>query len=135
MALENTEFFQTNPGVGSGLRAFPDSVQPKEFGTDSNENTLARLTPVAYNTSTNEWVVFANGGANGTGEIQGFVWPDEIKLDNTNEVLGNVMLSGRIHRDDIPVVSGFTQQNLDDALAGGDIRDKGFIVEGLANFR
>lgn len=132
MAYSANQQFQSANGKGSGLRAFPDSVQPKTFASGSG--TLAALTPVAFNTSTSKWVIYASGGANGTGTISGFVWPDAVVLDGSNEVLGNVMLGGRIHLDDIPIVSGYTLAQLKASLIS-DARSRGFIIEGLADFR
>jgi hypothetical protein len=132
MAYADRELFQDLPGKGSTLRFFPSSVQPKTFASGSG--TIARGTALAYNTSTNKWVVFTNGGANGTGTLQGFLWPDDITLDGAGEVLGNVMLGGRVHIDDIPIVAGYNLAQLKTALQTG-AREKGFIVEGLENFR
>lgn len=135
MAYTANEQFQSANGKGSALRCFPGydgSIQPKTFASGSG--TLAALTPVAFNTSTSKWVPYASGGANGTGTISGFVWPDAVVLDGTNDVLGNVILGGRIHLDDIPIISGYTLAQLKTSLLS-DARSRGFIIEGLANFR
>lgn len=131
MALNPNELF-SSASEAAKLRVEPITIQPKKFASGSG--TLAALTPVAYNTSTNMWVVWTNGGANGTGTISGFVWPDAVVLDSDEEVLGNILLEGKIHHDDIPVPSGETQNNLDAALRSGP-RALGLIVQGLTQVR
>ena len=137
MAFTANEGFQSNAGKGSALRCVPTSNQPKTFASGSG--TLAALTAVAFNTSTDQWVVWDADGTNGTNIIKGFVWPDEVVLDAGGEVLGQVVLGGRIHYDDIPIVSGsYNQTELQDALRGdaaSDVRSLGFIIEGLSEFR
>lgn len=235
MALNANSLRSTATGLGSGLRAFPTSVQAKKFAAGSG--TLAKLTPVTFNDATRDFsawsggtsevnvitaaataasdgtfdltingilvadldhdisttdlkaaivaagvctaddltVTEAGGGLdanNGTctitwaGEmaeqdidisldatgltgdahvlstsqagsatrIDGFVWPDAITLDSDEEVLGNVMLGGRVHVADIPVISGYTEGALKAALRDKQVRDSGFIIEGLDGF-
>lgn len=236
MALNANSLRSTATGLGSGLRAYATSVQPKKFAAGSG--TLAKLTPVTFNDATHTWqlwsggtsevnvitaastaatdgtfdltingttvadldhdisvidlkaaivaagvcsaddVVVAEAGGgldanNGTctltwaGEmaeqdvditldatgltgnphvlstsqagsatrIDGFVWPDAIALDSDEEVLGQVMLTGRIHIDDIPVVSAsYTAGALAAACRDKQVRDSGFIIEGLEGF-
>ena len=131
MAQNANQQFRSDVGAGSGIRIFPESVQPKSFAAGSG--TLARGTPVTYNTSTNFWSVFQNGGANGTGTIQGFV-ADDITLNASDEVTGNVMLTGRIHLSDIPIVSGYNLAQLRTAIVASLVRSKGIIVEGMVGF-
>ena len=113
---------------GKRLRVQPTVVQPKTFAAGSG--TLAPLTPIAYNTSTNKWVVWTSGGANGTGTIRGFVGLDAVVLDAANEVLGNVILGGIIHYEDIVLPSGESAGNLKTALTG-TVRQLGFTIQGL----
>lgn len=131
MALNPNEQFASN-SVNAKLRVEAHTIQPKKFGSGSG--TLAVLTPIAFNTSTNVWVVWTNGGANGTGTISGFVWSDDVVLDSDEEVLGNVLLEGKIHYDDIVLPGGELEADLQTALRSG-LRDKGIIVQGLTQFR
>lgn len=131
MALNPNEQFASN-SVDAKLRVEAHTIQPKKFGSGSG--TLAVLTPIAFNTSTNVWVVWTNGGANGTGTIGGFVWSDDVVLDSDEEVLGNVLLEGKIHYDDIVLPGGELEADLQTALRSG-LRDKGIIVQGLTQFR
>lgn len=131
MALTTNELFQSNAGRGSQERVEVTSVQPKKFATGSS--TLARLTMVAFNTSTNLWVPWTNAGANDTGVAKGMVWPDEIVLDSSDEVLGQVMLRGKVHRDDVPLNSE-SQSNVDVELQTG-MRELGIDVQGIERIR
>ena len=127
MALNPNELRTTAPGIGSGLRVYSTSTQPKTFAQGSG--TLAKATPVAKHTTTGHWHVWDNGGANGLNVIGGFVWSDDIALDSDEEVIGNVMMSGRIHYGDIVLPAGEMESDLKTALSAA--REKGFIIEGL----
>lgn len=235
MAYATNELFQSGAGVGSGLRAFPDVVQPKTYATGSI--TLAKLSPTTFDTSLQKWILWAGGisqvnvitaasttatdgtftitvngittavidhdanaaaidaalvaagigvtadfavvdaggglaANNGTATItfaaqlgeqamvvsadfalitgnvhvlststtgvsnpvDGLVWPDAIVLDSSDDILGQTMLAGRVHVDDIPITSGRTLGSLKAALREGRARDAGFVVEGLDAF-
>lgn len=67
-------------------------------------------------------------------DIAGFVWPDPVTLDSDEEVIGNVLMSGTIHFDDIPIVSGYTSNQLKEALRNGGVRQLGFMIQGLSGF-
>lgn len=71
--------------------------------------------------------------AYGTSVIAGFLWPDEVVLA-TGEVLGQVMLAGEIHYDDIPLPSGETEADLKAALRSGP-RALGIYIQGLTEVR
>lgn len=123
MAYDPNELLREVSGVGSGLRAMSTSTQAKTFATDAGNLLLPRLTPVKI--VAGEWSKWLDADVN---TIAGFVWSDEVQTDATDEVLGNVMMAGRIHHDDIPL-GGQTQSILDTALNAA--RDKGFIIEGM----
>lgn len=94
--------------------------------------TLPKGTVVSYNTSTDLWVEWATGGANGTGLVKGIVLDDKtdpLILQVTDTVVGVVMLAGEAHRDDL-VSGGGTSAQLDAALQS-DARSVGIIVRGL----
>lgn len=116
----------------SGLRCFATHIHPKTFATGSG--TLTPLTPVTFNTSTSKWVVWANGGANGTGTIKGFVWPNPVVLSGTGDVLGQVVTSGQINFGDVVLPGGETLANLKIACRDG-LRQIGIDMEGLDNVR
>lgn len=134
MALGDNELFSSNTEAAK-LRVFPEgATQPKTFAVGAV--TILKGTPVAFDSVAETWKVFADAGAaTETDLIRGFVWPDDIVLDAGDEVLGQVMLRGRIHRDDVQLPAGETQANVDAAMAVG-LRDRtGIIVEGLEKFR
>jgi hypothetical protein len=73
--------------------------------------------------------------ANGTQELKGFVWPDEIALNASDEVIGQVLMQGKIHADDVPLITGaYGQLELNVALRE-EARDLGIIVQGLTQVR
>lgn len=131
MATGQTEFY-TSDTVAAEPRAVATRAAVRKFATAAGSPTLARLTPVARNTSTGQWVAWTNGGANGTGTIKGFVWSDNdgLALDASDETLGVVMLEGQIHHDDVPVPSGESQGNLTTALQAETLRELGIFVQG-----
>jgi len=100
MATQQSQLFSSNAGVGSGLRVDPKRILPGLFATGSG--TLAKLTPVAFNTSTLQWVPWDADGANSTDAIRGFVWPDALTLDASDEVIGNILREGLVHFGDLP---------------------------------
>lgn len=132
MALKKNELF-SKVDRSAALRCFPTVVKPKKFAADVGEAKLAPLTMVAYDTSTNNWKPWTDGGSDGTGTLKGLVWPDAIQLDATDEVLGHVMIEGRVHRDDVPL-NGESQVDVDAELASA-ARLLGIHVEGLAGVR
>lgn len=130
MAFGPNELFTSNT-VAAKLRIFSTSTQPKTFAVGAI--TLALGTPVAFDIVAKTWKVWADAGADETNIIRGFIWPDAVKLDAADEVLGNVILRGRVHRDDVPIPAGENQSDLDDAMSAG-LRDRGIIMEGLEDF-
>lgn len=74
----------------------------------------------------------AGENPNGMNEIDGFVWYDEVTLNASGEVVGNVFMGGRILYSSIPAaVSGvYTENQLKAALRDG-MRAKNIIIEGL----
>lgn len=131
MAFTDNELAAQGPDIGPRLRFDAKSIEVKTLANAAGGPTLPVGTPLAFNTSTNKWVVWTNGGANGTGTISGFLWPDDITLDATDDVLAPVMLMGRVSHDDVPVPSGETQNNLTAALKAASLREKGIIVTGV----
>lgn len=239
MALNPNNLLTTATGLGSGLRVFPTSVQPKTFKLGSG--TLAKLAPLQFEDASGQWIewpggtseinvitadatvatdgtfiltitkggiefvipaidhdvstsaldtlitnalglaaadlVVTEGGGgldanNGTctltwaaemgeqniiisadfsgltgnvhvlstsqagvaGRIDGFVWPDAVVLDADEEVLGQVMLGGRIHAGDLIAATSASVGAVRAACADKQLRDSGFIFEGLADF-
>jgi hypothetical protein len=78
------------------------------------------------------------GGADAAdgSEIDGFLFSPEAALavSTTGQLIVNVFVRGLIHRDDVPVPAGEGQADLDEALLGSSLREKGIDVQGLVNF-
>jgi len=74
----------------------------------------------------------------GRSEIRGFVWPDEIVLDDSGDgnedVLGQVLTEGLVHYDDIVLVAGEDEDVLKEALRSGP-RALGLVIQGLDKVR
>lgn len=81
-------------------------------------------------------VATSTAGVSATGKnvVRGFVFPDAIVLDATNDVLGVVMLRGGIHYDDIVLPAGESANTLKAALREGP-RSLGLDINGLSQVR
>lgn len=113
------------PGPG------PGAVAVKRFAVDATARSLPVGYPVAFNTSTKVWTPWASLGANNTNKIRGIVYPDAIQLSATLEELGQVMIRGLAHRDDVTLDGTEIQADLDLALQA-NLREIGLTIEGLA---
>ena len=133
MAQNVNELFSTAAGKGSGPRVIiaDGAAQPKSIA--AAQGTIAPLTAMAYNTATNFWVIWATGGANGTGTISGFMGLDGHVAHATDETTAVILLGGQIHLSDIPVVGG-TLAQIKAAIISSDLSKK-WIVQGMENFR
>lgn len=131
MALNPRELFDSETR-SAFPRTIAERVAVKEFGQGSG--TLSVMAPLAFNTSTNKWVPFEVSGSNGTGTIKGFVWPDEIVLDSDEEVLGQVLLRGILHEDDVLAATTEADGGTRTALRSGP-RGLGLDVQGLTQVR
>jgi len=69
-------------------------------------------------------------------DIDAFLWSPEgdHAVSTTGQQIVNVFVRGLLHRDDIPVPSGESQADLDQALLGSSLREKGIDIQGLPNF-
>lgn len=144
MALADNELFFSRDFAGS-IRMV---VERNKIGTldDTADTVVTELpqgTPMAFNTSTNLWVPFTQGGANGSAVIRAFL-AEKVTLDVTNEVQAVLMLEGEIHRDDVNTaairailatatgVAAPTEAELDTALKAQLLRELSLHVRGLA---
>jgi len=114
---------------GPSLRVIPISIHPKTLANVAAAPLYPTLTPMAFNTATGFWVVWATGGANGTGSIGGFL-AEPTQTDAVGEVLANMLMEAKIHAGDIPTPAGQTLANLRIALRVG-MRALGFDISGL----
>ena len=142
MALESRELY-TSTTQGDQLRLFPaeGGVRVKTLGPLSAEATLLHGLPMAYDTSNEYWVPLTQGGTNGTDAISGFLYEPQGRLvGDTDSVQANIMLAGRVHRDEFVTAAmlaqcggAMTSTVMDAALAAAAVRMKNIDVEGLAN--
>lgn len=117
--------------VGGGL-ASNDGVAVILFrGTLTYTNPTVSATYSLTGTDHTLATVIAGASANGMNVIRALVWPDAIQLSASGEVLGNVMMAGQAHYDDIVLPSGETQSDLAAALKSG-LRERGITIKGLA---
>jgi len=103
-------------------------------GRYAGQTMTTSLNGASLTGGTAHTLVATQTGVTGQTKIRGFLHPDAITLDDTNSVLGVVMLSGRVHVDDIPLIGGATDELLAAALRDG-VRELGFTIEGLTQFR
>lgn len=131
MAYTANELVSSVTTIPATLRVWPTTITPKTVSNVGAAPLYATLTPMAFNTSTLEWVVWADSGANGTAVVGGFLL-EPCQTDATNDVIANMIMGGKIHFDDIPVPSGGTNSSttLKAALRNG-MRAKGFDIVGL----
>ena len=139
MAITPRNLKTTNT-VGPLKRIKSDLNENKTFAADAGGSavTLVAGTPVAFNTSTDLWVPWLHNGANGTDEIRGIAWPDDIVINASGggEVIGSVMMRGEAHYEDLDVSAvASTSANLVTALQQGgsadNLRTLGIDIKGL----
>jgi len=130
MAYAANELVGALTSVPGSLRVWPEHIHPKTLAAVAGPPTYAKLSPMAFNTVTGFWVIWASGGADGTGTIGGFL-DEATLLSATGETLANMIMAGQIDYRDIPLPTGQTQPNLLAALVVG-MRAKGFDIVGVA---
>ncbi len=129
MSLKDNELY-SSASRDPFPRISPETVKVKTFAADAGEATLAVGTPVAFDTVNDQWVVWSASGTGDVDEIKGFIYPDDVDLDASEEVQGQVMLRGTIHDDDIELPDGESAVDLREALRT-DCLERGLIIDGL----
>ena len=109
MALQ-TEAMVTSRSETARLRIIPKISLSVIFAQAGAIKPLPAGTAIAFNTSSNGYVEWATGGANGTGTVQGLIFPDPVTVTTAGEVAGVVMFSGEAHRDDVQSDGGTAAQ-------------------------
>ena len=142
MALGSNELFSSaSRGAHPRLEALATRVVHLEDNAGSAPVELPIGTPLAFDTSTSQWCVYEDAGANGRGTIRGFLYGVEQSDDETDDVLVVVLYRGRVHRDDVNTAAiravlggagGTSEAELDIALKVRGLRDMGIDVVGLA---
>lgn len=132
MALNPNELFSSADG-NTGTRTIAHRVAVKKFKLGTG--TLAVNAPVAYSTDDDQWVPYdAAGGPAGSDTIRGLVWPDAIVLDSDEEVLGQVLLEGIAHIDDILDATSEADASVKADLQA-NARGRGIHIQGLEQVR
>lgn len=147
MALADNELFASRDFAGSiRMVVERDKVGTLAASTDDDADGVAlelpQGTPMAFNTSTNLWVPFTQGGANGSAVVRAFL-AEKVVLDLTGEVQAVLMLEGEVHRDDINTAAiraaiedatgaAVSEAQLDAALKAQLLRELSLHVRGLA---
>jgi len=142
MALGANELFDSaDRGAHPRLEALATKVVHLEDNAGSAPVELPIGTPLAFDTSTSQWCVYEDAGANGRGTIRGFIYGTAQSDDETDDVLAVVLYRGRVHRDDVNTAAiravlggagGTSEAELDIALKVRGLRDMGIDVVGLA---
>jgi hypothetical protein len=131
MALNPNELFSTATGQ-TPTRTIAHRVGTKVFASGSG--TLAVNAPVAFNTSTGFWVPWDADGSNGAALLKGLVFPDPIVLDSDEEVIGQVLLEGIVHLDDVQAATSELDADILAELQA-EARLLGIHVQGAAGVR
>lgn len=131
MALADNELFSSAPG-NQRSRTTAHRIAVKEFAAGSG--TLEPNAPVAYNTVSGKWAPWTQAGANGEDLLKGLVWPDAIELDAGGEVLGQVLLEGIVHADDVKAATSEADIDVENELKE-EARLLGIHVQGLQGVR
>lgn len=142
MALGDNELFDSaDRGAHPRLEALATRVVHLEDNAGSAPVDLPIGTPLAFDTSTAQWCVYEDAGANGRGTIRGFLYGTQQSDDNADDVLAVVLYRGRVNRNDVNTAAiravlggagGTSEAELDVALKVRGLRDMGIDIVGLA---
>jgi hypothetical protein len=136
MALTDGELFSESDGATGPLRVIPTKIMPKQIAATAI--VLAKLTPMAYNTATNEWAPWDANGANDLDTIRGYLM-EEVEIDAADSQIANIMLAGTIHYEDILAAveaNGVeVEADLQTELRSAVQRGMGIFIEGLTQVK
>lgn len=114
----------------------PGAVVQREFAAGS-AGTLPVGTPVYVVAATGLLAKVVPGALSAVNDIHGIVYPADVVLNGTDEVLGTVMLKGMVHYEEIEALraagtlAGTAQQVKDMCRKPSNIT-RGIFVEGLS---
>lgn len=139
MALQTNELW--NQATRGPLKKIqpangPGAVTVRSFTAVAGAPTLPVGTPLYVDLATGFLTKIAVGANGVTNDIYAIVWPIDVKLDASFEVLGTVMEKGAIHFSEIEAlqtatVLGGTLQQLKDNCRKPANRERGIMIEGL----
>ena len=132
MALQNRNLTPTGTSEASKPNMEYHTVHTLEFAAAGADATYPVGMLLAYNTSTNKWVPWVDGGSNGTGTVSGIVGPRPVDALSAGEVLGNIALQGKFDFDALSSAADDVAADLAAALRVSTVREKGLIIENLS---
>jgi hypothetical protein len=114
----------------------PGSVQSRAFANVAGAPTLPVGTPCYVEASTGLLKKIVPGALAATNDIFCIVYPFDVKLDATGEVLGTVMFQGAVDFAELEALRAAgtlagTAQELKDVARKPSNQERGIIIEGL----
>jgi hypothetical protein len=120
--------------AGGGLDANDGTCTLTFAGRYAEAGNVHATLDVSGLTGNAHTVAVTTPGAAGA-RVDGILWPDPVALDTDEEVLGQVMLAGRVHIDDLVTPSTVTDAQMRSAMADPATKPALVIVEGLPGSR
>lgn len=104
------------------------------FDDDKEIETLPTVTGTVSSIVGGTPTATADAGVatNGTHKIVGFVNPNPIQLDDTNDVIGVIMTVGEVHYDEVAALVAVGDVTALEAALKDGLVERGLIVQGLA---
>lgn len=141
MALNPNDLYPAETTSGAQIRVQPaegpGALVVKQFAANGAAPILPAGCPVYADSTTGFWAKIVPAGtttyaaATAIEQVMGIVWPKDIQLHATNEVLGTVMLRGSAHIDDVATAFGGSTANFLTACRNPSTRFRGIFLEGL----
>lgn len=100
----------------------------------SADTDLAPLTPIAFDTATGKYVVYANGAANSGNRIVGFVWPDLQVQTTASDPTVTIMVEGEIYDYSKIPTNGASASNFLADFHASKLREKNITVKKVSGF-
>lgn len=136
------EQFASAAGLGSGLRCIPALIKAATIAAVSGAPTLAKLTPMAYNTSTNKWNVWTYSAGEVTtltksGTVSGGTFTLTVNGDTTTAiaynasnatVLAALVALGTVNAADVVLTGGAINSAALVATWGGQFTNQDITV-------
>ena len=117
------------PGVAGGGTPYVITWGGRYQGTDAPPVTTGAGS-LTGGAGTAAVTTTAGVAKNGADIIRGFVWPDAVVIDASNDVLANVLLAGDVDYNDVVLFAGEVAASLKNALRVG-LRERGITITGL----
>lgn len=132
MAIQNRNLTPDKTTEGVKPNMDYHVVHAEEYAAAGSDTTYPVGMLLAYNTSTNKWVPWVDGGSNGTGTVSGIVGPRPHDALAAGETIGNVAKKGKFDFVALSSAAGDNAATLAAALRAPTVREKGLIIENLS---